>query len=764
MSIEDHRAWIARFGEWEPPKRRPGEKLVKHIMAQLATALVRSDAELVNDVIARVGFNEPERARLEVWAREALTIVVLAAERAASSGTRLSDYILFHELALRWSPAYAKALERGPGRAPSEMMRETLEATRDDIKNAGLRIQSLFDFATQGVAGWYKTRMTAKGRRVVLRGKPLKGEALKEARALIGLPPVKRVPGHLLRADDPDRAIFRRIETEDPTLLEAKRTLEHFLGRDVLLATPPSTPSLDYTLISDARVTGEVEYEPIRSGPRSRSVVRILDETRLRLNVHAARAELARLETALEEAKAAVAAVVQPHKKVKATKTIATHQAAGSTTKHAHTTVEYKGQILSDKRTTRTMKHAAAEDVTKRTEKQKIVWYPAWTTAEIAALEKKRTIEQQYYALKPVVDSLEGETGRVLIRTQHRQAINRRWHPTSFWMEDLPGDSSVTTEQIPPTYDSETGEIEEGPFDLVTKARGRLFTARPERPGFFRAFGEYFAGVDVSSSQYQILSVLLNDGDLENALATRSAHQIAAEKVYPDDPKGPDRAKLVLVAGGYGSAPDRINWKTNIPLEEVRHVLSALGPSVEKYLEYTREVAYAVDPLKGFNFTDPFDGAEVVWRPIIAKDEYVKSDKVQIVTYVPADGGRVNRKKLSQQIAPMLIHTLDSAFSGLVVEGLHARGVKDIIALFDCWLIPQYYLGDEPDLLEKVVHEAGEPWLKMLGPVYDALLGYKASVSEPEWIESLKKAWEVRVADGRWPQFRTKRVTTYQYE
>jgi hypothetical protein len=373
MSIEDHRAWVAKFGEWTPPKLRPGDKLVEHVMGGLTTALKRSGAELINDVIARVGFNAGERARLEVWARQAVTTVVLAAERAGSAGTRLSDNILFHELALRWSPAYAKALERGPGRSPSEMMRETLEATRDDIKNAGLRIQSLFDFATQGVAGWYKTRMTAKGRRVVLRGKPLKGEALKEARVLLGLQPVERVHGHLLRADDPDRAIFRRIETEDPTLLEAKRTLEHFLGRDVLLATPPS-PSLDYTLISDARVTGEVEYAPIRSGPRSRSIVRILDATRLRLNVDGARAELARLEAAREEAKAAVAAVVQPHKKVKATKTIVADQAAGSTTKHVRTTVEYKGQILSDKRTTQTMKHPAAEDVTKRTEKQKIVW------------------------------------------------------------------------------------------------------------------------------------------------------------------------------------------------------------------------------------------------------------------------------------------------------------------------------------------------------------------------------------------------------
>lgn len=139
--------------------------------------------------------------------------MVLAAERAGSSGTRLSDNVLFHEIAVRWSPAYGDALKRGPGSGPAEMRRETLEAARDDIKACGLRLQELFAKATPGVAGWYKTRMTAQGRRVVLRGKPLRGEALKEVRALLGLPPLDRVHGHLLRADDPSRKVYRRIET-----------------------------------------------------------------------------------------------------------------------------------------------------------------------------------------------------------------------------------------------------------------------------------------------------------------------------------------------------------------------------------------------------------------------------------------------------------------------------------------------------------------------------------------------------------------------
>jgi hypothetical protein len=139
-------------------------------MGQLATATERSEDELVTDVVARVAFNEPERARVEQWVRQALTIAALTAERA---------------------------------------------------------------------------------------------EALKEARAVLGLPPVERIDEPLLRADDLPRTICRRLETADPVILDAER----ILGRDVLLAIPPSLDS--YVLVSGAKVTAETEFQPVRSGPRS---------------------------------------------------------------------------------------------------------------------------------------------------------------------------------------------------------------------------------------------------------------------------------------------------------------------------------------------------------------------------------------------------------------------------------------------------------------------------------------------------------------
>ncbi len=724
MSIEQHRDWVAMHGDWELAEPRPGKEIVDQTMQRLADALGETEAKLVNAAIARADYTLPEITRVEEWARQALTIVTRAAERAAWNGTPLSDNVLFHELATRFSPAYGKALGTTPARIPSEMKVSTLEAARDDIKAAGLRLQQLYEFARREVKGWYKPVLTADGWRV----RPLKGPALDKKRAERGMAPFERVQGRLLRADDPPRQIFRRVDTFDP-----------------------------FVAVTDAHVTAEVEYEPVRAGLRSLGVSCILDSTRLILNIPAARAEFERLEAKLEKAKAVVAAVVRPHRKAEQVTTTMTRQTAGAASKLVITTVTVDGEVVSHKQEYRETKRRVTKDTEHLLKpKKKMVSVPPWTSAEIAALAHKASAEQQYYALRPVVESLEDELGHeVLIRTQMRQAINRRWNATSFWPENVAGDSSKELEpEVPATYDAETGEEEEGPTQRVTTTRGRLFSVyRRGRATIYPR--EPLAGVDVSSSQWQILAVLLNDTILEAKLADKSAHEIAGPQVWPDDPGAPARAKQVLVAGGYGSSPDRINWKTGIPLEEVQLVLNALGEPVQKFIEYAREVAHAVDPMKGFTFTDPFDGVEVVWRPISATQVYVASDKVQISTYVPGNNGAVDRPRLARQIPPMLIHTLDSAFSGLVIEGLHAREVKNIVALFDCWLVPE----SQVHLINEVVLKAGEPWLKMLGAVYDALLNYKDSVSEPEWMVGLKERWKARLEAKQWPRFRTKPVT-----
>jgi hypothetical protein len=93
-----------------------------------------------------------------------------------------------------------------------------------------------------------------------------------------------------------------------------------------------------------------------------------------------------------------------------------------------------------------------------------------------------------------------------------------------------------------------------------------------------------------------------------------SAHEIAASQVWPGDPDGPARAKLVTVAGGYGSKPHEIARNTGLTVEEARAVLSAISPGIEIFRAYTRKIAWAVPQYEGFIFTDPFCSTRVLGR------------------------------------------------------------------------------------------------------------------------------------------------------
>jgi hypothetical protein len=86
MSMQQHRDWVAMHEDWEPQDRRPRKEVVRLTMQRLAGALGESEAQLVNAVIARADYTLPEIARVEEWARQALTIVSCAADQAAWTG------------------------------------------------------------------------------------------------------------------------------------------------------------------------------------------------------------------------------------------------------------------------------------------------------------------------------------------------------------------------------------------------------------------------------------------------------------------------------------------------------------------------------------------------------------------------------------------------------------------------------------------------------------------------------------------------------
>src|SRR5437870_4978308 len=157
MSIEEHRAWTALHGDWEPQWPRPDRERTDRIMARLSKAFDQSEHEIIEPLMARAAYTSVERADVEQTIREAIAVVTRTAWRAARDGRPLSDNVLFDAIARRWSPAYGKAIETTPARRASEMLAETIEAARHDVGCAGIRLGRLFALARRSVRGWYRT-------------------------------------------------------------------------------------------------------------------------------------------------------------------------------------------------------------------------------------------------------------------------------------------------------------------------------------------------------------------------------------------------------------------------------------------------------------------------------------------------------------------------------------------------------------------------------------------------------------------------------
>jgi hypothetical protein len=113
--------------------------------------------------------------------------------------------------------------------------------------------------------------------------------------------------------------------------------------------------------------------------------------------------------------------------------------------------------------------------------------------------------------------------------------------------------------------------------------------------------------------------------------------------------------------------------------------------------------------------------------------------------------------------APCLIHTLDAAFAGHTIEQLDALGVRNIVAINDCFLVP----ADARAELDEAVRRAGKPWFERLEPFYEVFGRYLGD--DPQYgprVRAWRERWEDRkrkVASGEdtWPQFLMKTETTF---
>src|SRR5262249_19026823 len=184
---------------------------------------------------------------------------------------------------------------------------------------------------------------------------------------------------------------------------------------------------------------------------------------------------------------------------------------------------------------------------------------------------------------------------------------------------------------------------------------------------------------------------------------------------------------------------------------------------VERWLpacQHIADVALARDPYAGVILKDPYDGAIVRWHPVRRKLVVAAgAGAVKILANAPV--GRPNtagdypraRTALRRMISPCLVHMLDAAYAGYVLEALNDRGIKDVVSIHDCWLVP----ADAQPHLDAAVLAACQPWLASLAPVYDALIEYVAGHPDYEpWFRDLRDRWRKRVEAQDWPKFHVK--------
>jgi hypothetical protein len=384
-----------------------------------------------------------------------------------------------------------------------------------------------------------------------------------------------------------------------------------------------------------------------------------------------------------------------------------------------------------------------------------------------------------------------------------------RYYATHFWPSEVTGNDVRETSSF-----LRMGERIFEMWDGSTR-RGRWFLADAtpfSKPGWSWEGAEEFeddfagnrrplVGVDVSSSQHQILAIFCGMQSFERELVESSASfkvtlateawRRAADRnddfYLPDGYTGPEDKRLqnaiktALRNYVYGSellkiADDLKNDVTEYGpgLGDAQNIERLLKPTqvwrlASAYLPVCKaaaDEAHRRNPFAGFEFAEPYDGTHVRWNPIRRKNLQVGSGKTKLYVSAPvgrpnaAGDYRVNNTRwgddvLRRKVAPCLAHVMDAMFAALVVERLSAFGVRDIVHIHDGWLV----VSNAMPAVYKAVREVGEPWFRRLGPIYDAVARYlPAGTQHGDTVQGWRRQWERRVAEGKWPRFRVDRA------
>jgi hypothetical protein len=659
VSARERRAYLARLGS-DAKWGRPAEKTARAVWDLLKDQLPYPLPDFLPRSKSKARPSGLEYDQSVLIAKQSFVVALDCAVQAGDRGAMLTQNLLLDALAKSWSVRFRRARRKG-ARTLYDVRPETAKCVWRDLLDAGIRVETLWDvvageWSQQGINPLFlvsrvKGRKHALGWRVEVRADSVTlrafGGAVQEDRQY-------RRPGQR-------RLLFAEDWKPRPRRVRQK-------------------------------VCAERPFNVVNLGPGSESVLALLELTRLKFNVEVFRDDYETIVQYADEHPPSTSPQGRGYRKLRAF--VSAYRRVYQETDGIPLEVVERGDDFDDP-----------------------------------------------YRREPM-------SGYRWIRSRFSRALNRRFHAENFWLDtihkvfrdrwfgirvDVPDDEYV----VP-------GPGPHEPPELITTAGGPAHGRFVER--------------DISSSQTQILAVLLGLHELE-ALATSTRpkfkewlaqrlwtlHEKTPGGLLADGYTGAADARLVAFVKEhwmrrmYGGELQQIiwdlgkerrtygpGWRTSRGLRAKREdamedgevvtlpsgigeaetcaeaFLEALPPwadEVETFLSMCNHLAYVYD--QGVVFHDPLDGVEVRWHHAQRGETRLPFGHYKIEVHPPGVNARevfwplppgtVNRRELGQFIPPCLIQMLDAFFSGLVVTGLHAEGVGDVVAVHDGWFVPETF-------------------------------------------------------------------------
>ncbi len=361
-----------------------------------------------------------------------------------------------------------------------------------------------------------------------------------------------------------------------------------------------------------------------------------------------------------------------------------------------------------------------------------------------------------------------GPVDQIPIRSDFFRSVNRRLSARSFWVEHVGG---------------KIDKARRIPFSKVkviwSSPRARWF----QFPGETSWLNPTMRGRDVSSSGTQIISALMGDRHVEEAIAERSTKdQLAtllprmklggdltalAKKVWQPITYGGGLLTIIRKSPRLVRRPAEYTeagkWTKRYKLaaKRARLALDAVlnDPTLPEYAMVQRFNAMChrvVDALPrtkrlydGVVLHDLYGGERVEWTKIARVDNdktrvrYKSGSlRMSLPKYEPRDGRLpVDERRLKRAFAPWLIHSLDAYFLGLVVDRMAAIGCP-VVVLHDSFTVPSTFRGRRGmEVLETVMDAAQVDWYRGIVGILKELAEYLPGDDD---LKHALTAWHAR--------------------